>query len=243
MCPSQEDKASMNPLVGKLAYEALKKAGIVVTMDQIKQWLEKNEIVGDTDKLLIDLNLKKEDQGDDREKLDALKNSTPENPLYQESISDMHQQELMPHHWVGSMGDTLPEDPYPEDLLQGLPEGELGFKEKPLIEDVREFYNSMTKWDRDRDSMVDALNELKSLKDVKSDLVHSPEGEFYYKGNVNSSSIDLLNKLQNYREPPIQQYPASQYPGGPGKLTITPDRIPAREGIWMDVLKDFKENR
>jgi len=233
----------MNPLVGKLAYEALKKAGIVVTMDQIKQWLEKNEIVGDTDKLLIDLNLKKEDQGDDREKLDALKNSTPENPLYQESISDMHQQELMPHHWVGSMGDTLPEDPYPEDLLQGLPEGELGFKEKPLIEDVREFYNSMTKWDRDRDSMVDALNELKSLKDVKSDLVHSPEGEFYYKGNVNSSSIDLLNKLQNYREPPIQQYPASQYPGGPGKLTITPDRIPAREGIWMDVLRKFKEGQ
>ena len=161
-------------LAAKLAYEVLKKAGIVVTMDQIKQWLEKNEIVGDTDKLLIDLNLKKEDQGDDREKLDALKNSTPENPLYQESISDMHQQELMPHHWVGSMGDTLPEDPYPEDLLQGLPEGELGFKEKPLVEDVREFYNSMTRWDRDRDSMVDALNELKSLKE-KSDSVDSPE--------------------------------------------------------------------
>ena len=232
----------MNPLVGKLAYEALKKAGIVVTMDQIKQWLEKNEIVGDTDKLLIDLNLKKEDLGDDREKLDALKNSTPENPLYQESISDMHQQELMPHHWVGSMGDTLPEDPYPEDLLQGLPEGELGFKEKPLVEDVREFYNSMTRWDRDRDSMVDALNELKSLKE-KSDSVDSPEGKFYHKGFVQSNAIDLLNKLQNYREPPIQQYPASQYPGGPGKVTITPDRIPAREGIWMDVLRKFKEGR
>ena len=234
-------------LAAKLAYEVLKKAGIMVTMDQIKQWLEKNEIDGgDHDSLLIDLNLKKEDQGDDREMLDALKNSTSENPLYREPISDMHQRELMPHRWVAAYGDEREQttDFGPaEDYNQALPEGYLGVQEKPMIEDVRELYNSMTRWDRDRDSMVDALNELKSLKDVKSDLVHSPEGEFYYKGNVESSSIDLLNKLMPYREPPIQQYPASQYPGGPGKTTITPKRIPAREGIWMDVLRKFKENR
>lgn len=231
-------------LAAKLAYEVLKKAGIVVTMDQIKQWLEKNEIDGGNhDSLLIDLNLKKEDQGDDREMLGALKNSTPENPLYREPISDMHQRELMPHRWVAAYGDEREQTTDTEDYNQALPEGYLGMKEKPMIEDVREFYNSMTRWDRDRDSMVDALNELKSLKDVKSDLVHSPEGEFYYKGNVNSSSIDLLNKLQNYREPPIQEYPASQHSGGPGRVMITPKRIPAREGIWMDVLRKFKEGQ
>ena len=187
---------------------------------------------------------------EEEERLAALKNSTPENPLYQEPVSDMHQRELMPHHRVSATGDTA----------RRLSDSSayLGASEKSLIDDVQEFYSSMTRWDRDRDSMVDALNELKSLKDVKrsendwivgDDL--SPEGEFYGKGEQKSSSINLLNKLLPYREPPIQEYPSgherSSYgmdpPRGPGRVIITPDRIPAREGIWMDVLRKFREGQ
>ena len=241
-------------LAAKLAYEVLKKAGIVVTMDQIKQWLEKNEIADEddletnisTNRFMLNDSLLEEDE----ERLEALKNSTPENPLYQEPVSDMHQRELMPHHRVSATGDTA----------RRLSDSSayLGASEKSLIDDVQEFYSSMTRWDRDRDSMVDALNALKSLKDVKrsendwivgDDL--SPEGEFYGKGEQKSSSINLLNKLLPYREPPIQEYPSgherSSYgmdpPRGPGRVIITPDRIPAREGIWMDVLRKFREGQ
>ena len=237
----------MNPLVVKLAYEALKKAGIMVTMDQIKQWLEKNAIADDVEiEMDISTNpsiLQNNDElKEDQKMLEALRNSTPENPLY-DSMSEMHQQELMPHWRASASGDKA------KRLSDSS--AYLGASEKSLIDGVQEFYSLMTNWDRDRDSMVDALNELKSLKDVKSDLVHSPDGEFFYKGNVESSSIDLLNKLRPYREPPIQVYESghdrSDYgfdpPRGPGRVTITPDRIPAREGIWMDVLRKFKENR
>ena len=105
----------------------------------------------------------------------------------------------------------------------------IGFTEKPMTDDLLDMLVEHKKFDSDRNNMVDMLKNLQEIKDL-----------VYRQSDVIDSRYLLNERLKEYTEPPIQVFPESE---GAPRTVIPSERIPARRGIWMDVLRDFKENR
>ena len=105
----------------------------------------------------------------------------------------------------------------------------IGFTEKPMTDDLLDMLVEHKKFDSDRNNMVDMLKNLQEIKDLG-----------YRQSDVIDSRYLLNEKLKEYTEPPIQVFEADE---GAPRTVIPSERIPARRGIWMDVLRDFKENR
>ena len=116
----------------------------------------------------------------------------------------------------------------------------IGFTEKPMTDDLLDMLVEHKKFDSDRNNMVDMLKNLQELKTWEKSLNKNSGDNFYYKNNVSDSRSVLSEALKEYTEPPTQVFPESE---GAPRTVIPSERIPARMGIWMDVLRDFKENR
>ena len=121
----------------------------------------------------------------------------------------------------------------------------LGFKEKTTMEDLTDLLVEHKNWDEDRNKMVEMLENLQELKDAKGgmwaiedELRHT--NEFYRKSDVEDSRSVMSETLKKYIQPPTQVFSASE---GAPRTIIEPERIPASKGIWMDVIRQFKENR